>query len=330
VTSLQAPASAAGERVDRYLARELGQSRSRIQRLLRGGLVTAGGSTLKPSHLLRGGETIRYELPPPPPDLPLPEEGPLAILHEDRGLLVVDKQAGLIVHPGSGISGGTLVNRLLHHRPDIAGVGSAQRPGIVHRLDRGTSGVLAVACSEDSYRRLSEAFANRSVRKTYLAVVHGRPRLREGRIDEPIGRHPTVRTRMAVVPLSRGGRSATSLYRLLASTSGLSLLEIRILTGRTHQIRVHCKAIGHPIVGDPTYGEPRWRTLPPALRRPVREFGRPALHAHRLTLPTSDDGATLSFTAPVPQDLHDLCTACGLDHCLPADPEATAATSRPT
>ena len=317
VTRLQAPASAAGERVDVHLARVLDQPRNRVQGLLRRGLVTAGGAALKPSYLLRGGEEIVCRLPPPPPDGPLAEAGPLPVIHEDEDLLVVDKPAGLIVHPGSGVSGGTLVNRLLHRRPGVAGVGSAERPGIVHRLDAGTSGVLAVACSDAAYRRLSRAFAERRVGKTYLATVHGRPEPAEGEVDLPIGRDRAVRTRMAVVDLSRGGRPAVSRYRVLAATPGVSLLELRILTGRTHQIRVHCKAIGHPLVGDPVYGEARWRNLEPSMRRPVREFPRPALHALRLTLPGDDGDPPRTFTAPVPEDLRALCAACGLDRGLP-------------
>lgn len=317
MTSIEAPASAAGERVDVYLARVLDQPRNRVQSLFRRGLVTAGGSPLKPSYVLRGGEEIAYSLPPPPSEQPLAEAGPVSVIHEDEDLLIVDKPAGLIVHPGSGVPGGTLVNRLLHHRPGIAGVGSAERPGIVHRLDAGTSGALAVACNDGAYRRLSRAFAQREVDKVYLAVVYGRPEPPQGEITLPIGRDPAVRTRMAVVSESRGGRPAVSRYRLLAGTAGISLLELRILTGRTHQIRVHCKAIGHPLVGDPTYGEARWRSLGPSMRRPVREFPRPALHALRLTLPGFGGTPSRAFTAQVPEDLQALCRACRLDQGLP-------------
>ena len=276
MNSIEAPASAAGERIDVYLARILDQPRNRVQSLLRRGLVTAGGSALKPSYVLRGGEEIAYRLPPPPSEQPLAEAGPVSVIHEDEDLLIVDKPAGLIVHPGSGVPGGTLVNRLLHHRP-----GHRRRRvrangrGIVHRLDAGTSGALAVACSDAAYRRLSRAFAEREVGKVYLAVVYGRPEPPQGEVALPIGRDPAVRTRMTVVSESRGGRPAVSRYRLLAGTAGVSLLELEILTGRTHQIRVHCKAIGHPLVGDPTYGEARWRNVEPSMRRPLREFARP-------------------------------------------------------
>ncbi len=312
MTSVRAPAAAAGERIDVYLARVLDQPRNRVQRLFRDGLVTTGDSAVKPSYVLRGGEEIACRLRPPAGERPLPETGAVSVIHEDDDLLVVDKPAGLIVHPGSGVAGGTLVNRLLRYRPDIAGVGSAERPGIVHRLDAGTTGVLAVACSDRAYRRLSRAFAERQVDKRYLAVVYGRPDPPERQVDLPIGRDPAVRTRMAVLSPAKGGRSATSRYRVLAEASGVSLLELQILTGRTHQIRVHCKAIGHPLVGDPTYGEARWRGLSPPLRRPLREFGRPALHALQLTLPALSGDATQTFTAPVPTDLRTLCKTCGL------------------
>lgn len=318
-SSIRAPAAAAGERIDRYLARVLDMSRSQVQNLLRAGRVTMNGTPLKASCLLRGGEQLDVRIPPPPPTALTPEAGPLHLLHQDEHLLVVDKPAGLIVHPGSGVRVGTLVNRLLHHHPEIAGVGSAERPGIVHRLDRGTSGALAVARTDTAYRRLSRAFARREVGKLYLAVVYGRPDPAAGPIELPIGRHPAVRTRMAIVPESRGGRPARTRYRVLASGPGVSLLSVELLTGRTHQIRVHCKAIGHPLVGDPVYGEHRWRGLAPALRRPLREFPRPALHARKLTLPALPGTGPASCTAPVPPDLRELCAACRLDSTPPAD-----------
>ncbi len=319
MTSIAAPASAAGERVDVYLARVLDQPRNRVRNLLRRGLVTAGGAPLKPSYVLRGGEEIACRLPPPPSRRPPAETGAVSVIHEDEDLLVVDKPAGLIVHPGSGVSGGTLVNRLLHYRPGIADVGSAERPGIVHRLDVGTSGVLAVAGSDAAYRRLSRAFAERDVDKVYLAVVYGRPEPSRGQIELPIGRDPAVRTRMAVARPGKRGRPAVSRYRLLAESSGVSLMELRILTGRTHQIRVHCKAIGHPLVGDPTYGESRWRNFERALRRPLREFPRPALHALRLTLPAFAGAPRRTFTARPPEDFLTLCQTCRLAQGLPMD-----------
>ena len=317
--STRASAAAAGERIDRYLARVLDLSRSQVQKLLRDGRVTMNGTPLKASYLLRGEERLDLRIPPPRPTTLTPEAGPLRLLHQDRHLLVVDKPAGLIVHPGSGVRSGTLVNRLLHHYPEIAGVGSTERPGIIHRLDKGTSGALAVARTDTAYRRLSRAFAERKIGKLYLAVVYGRPEAATGTIELPIGRHPAVRTRMAIVPESRGGRPARTRYRVLASGPGVSLLSIELLTGRTHQIRVHCKAVGRPLVGDPTYGENRWRGLAPTLRRPLREYPRPALHAWKLTLPALPGTAPTSCTAPVPPDLRELCAACRLASSQPAD-----------
>lgn len=311
--------SATGERIDRYLAKALDLTRSQAQSLLRDGLVTVDGAAVKPSYLLRGEERIDYRIPAPPPAVLESEAEPIRLLHQDEHLLVVDKPAGLVVHPGSGVRSGTLVNRLLHHHPEIASVGSPERPGIVHRLDRGTSGVLAIARTAAAYRRLSRAFAEREVGKVYLAVVYGRPDPQDGTVDLPIGRHPTVRSRMTVIPETRGGRPATTRYRVLATGTGVSLLEIELLTGRTHQIRVHCRAIGHPLVGDPAYGEHRWRHLPPAVRRPLREFPRPALHARTLTLPSIAGAPPVSSTAPVPDDLRALGTACDLASSFPVD-----------
>ena len=316
---LRPPSSAAGERIDRYLAKALDLPRSQVQDLLRDGLVTVNGTGAKPSYLLRGEERIDYRVPPRPHSVLEPEAGPIRRLHQDEHLLVVDKPAGLIVHPGSGVRSGTLVNRLLHHHPEIATVGSPERPGVVHRLDRGTSGVLAIARTDAAYRRLSRAFAEREVGKVYLAVVYGRPDPPNGTIERAVGRHPTVRTRMAIVPEARGGRPATTRYRVLATGIGVSLLELDLLTGRTHQIRVHCKAIGHPLVGDPAYGEQRWRGLPPAVRRPLREFPRPALHARKLTLPSIAGAPPAVSTSPVPGDLRALCAACDLAAGFPAD-----------
>lgn len=322
MNSILAPASATGERIDRYLARALDLTRSQVQNLLRDGRVTLNGTPLKPSYLLRGDERIDYRIPPPRPTGLTPETGPIRLLHQDEHVLVVDKPAGLIVHPGAGIQSGTLVNRLLHHHPEIAGVGSRERPGIVHRLDMGTSGAMAIARTDTAYRRLSRAFAEREVGKLYLAVVYGEPDPATGTIELSIGRHPTVRTRMAIVPESRGGRPATTRYRVLASGTGVSLLEVELLTGRTHQIRVHCKAIRHPLVGDPAYGEQRWHGLSPTLRRSLREFPRPALHARKLTLPSLSGAPPASYTAPVPRDLQELCAACDLASGLPADEPA--------
>ena len=316
---LRAPDDATGERIDRYLARVLDLSRSRVQKLLREGRATVDGTPLKSSYLLRGEERIDLCIPPPRSTTLTPEAGPLDVLHQDEHLVVLDKPAGVVVHPGSGVRSGTLANRLLHHYPEIAAVGSPERPGIVHRLDVGTSGALAIARTDAAYRRLSRAFAEREVGKLYIAFVYGQPEPASGTIELPIGRHPTVRTRMAVVPESRGGRPARTRYAVIASGSGVSLLSVELHTGRTHQIRVHCKAIGRPLVGDPVYGEHRWRDLVPALRRRLREFPRPALHARKLTLPSLAGEPPSSHTAPVPADLRTLGVTCDLASQLPVD-----------
>ncbi len=297
------PASS-GDRLDRALAEHLSASRNQIQQWIRDGRVTVDGAVVdKPSARLEDGQRIAVDVPPPQPSGIEPEEGALRILHQDRDLVVLDKPAGLTVHPGAGRPTGTLVHRLLAHFPDVEGVGGPGRPGIVHRLDKDTSGVLVVARTQAAYRALQAAFASRSVDKRYLAVVYGEPAPAEGEIDAPIGRHPDRRTRMSVRP---DGRPALSRYRTLAAARGVALLEVDIATGRTHQIRVHLKSIHHPIVGDPVYGEARWKGVEPAVRRPLAAFPRPALHAWTIAFDHPTTGARVSFEAPVPDDLRTL------------------------
>ncbi|HEX2163810.1 MAG TPA: RluA family pseudouridine synthase, partial [Thermoanaerobaculia bacterium] len=258
----------------------------------------------KASHALAAGETVECEVPAAAPDDRVePEEGELAVLHADADLLVVDKPAGLTVHPGAGRATGTLVHRLLHRYPELAGVGGPGRPGIVHRLDRDTSGVLVVARTDAAHRALARAFAGRRVDKRYLGIVHGVP-APAGEIDAPIGRHPERRKEMTVRP---DGRPARTRWRVLAAAGGAALLELSIETGRTHQIRVHLKHQRHPLVGDPVYGEPRWKGLRGgAARNALRDFPRPALHAWRLAFPHPATGEEVAFTAPVPEDLREL------------------------
>ena len=210
---------------------------------------------------------------------------------------------GLAVHPGAGRPGGTLANRLLHRYPEIAGIGGPGRPGIVHRLDLDTTGLVAVARSERAYRGLTAAFAARAVAKTYVALVYGSPRPAGGRVEAPIGRDPRDRKRMAV---RADGRPAATGYRSLATVHGISWLELDLETGRTHQIRVHLKALGHPLVGDPIYGEARWKGVESRFRRPLAAFPRPALHAWRLAFDHPGTGERLELEAPVPGDLAEL------------------------
>lgn len=294
----------AGERLDRHLARRLEKPRNQVSRWIADGRVRLGGRSPKPSSTVSAGDVVECDPPEEPVDPGLePEAGELEVLYEDPDLAVVVKAAGVTVHPGAGQRHGTLAHFLLARYPEIADVGGRGRPGIVHRLDKDTSGVMVVARSETAYLRLQEAFAERRVEKTYLAIAYGTPQPGEGEIDLPIARHRSERKKMDV---RRRGRPALSRCRVLASGGGVSLFEVAIETGRTHQIRVHLKAIGHPLVGDPVYGEKRWRGLEGRLRRPLRRFPRPALHAWRLAFAHPVSSERLAFEAPVPEDLRRL------------------------
>ena len=299
----QVPPEAAGERLDRYLAHLLGEPRNQVQRWIHSGWVLLDGRPAKPSATLAGGERLDAEPPPPPPSGIEPEAGELTLLQQDPSLIVVDKPAGLTVHPGAGRASGTLVHRLLARFPEIEGVGGPGRPGIVHRLDKDTSGALVVARTREAYRALQQAFSGRRVEKRYLAVVYGAPEPARGEIASPIGRHPDRRKQMTV---RADGRPALTRYRTVAAASGVALLEIDLATGRTHQIRVHLKSIHHPIVGDPIYGESRWKALPGPVRSALRAFPRPALHAWRLAFEHPATGERIAFEAPVPEDLREL------------------------
>jgi 23S rRNA pseudouridine1911/1915/1917 synthase len=247
-------------------------------------------------------------LPAPQAAVPIAEDIPIAVVHEDRHLLVVDKPAGLVVHPGAGRATGTLVNALLHRVRDLSGIGGVLRPGIVHRLDRGTSGLLVVAKDDASHLALSRQFSGRTVEKEYLAVVLGVPRAKEGTIDVPIGRDPVHRQRMSV--RAPRGRTARSTYRLVEAFDDAALLRVRIATGRTHQIRVHLAALGHPVAGDPTYGgKRRPASGQPETRVALEALTRPALHAARLAFTHPATGERLTFESPLPPDLESLLIA---------------------
>jgi 23S rRNA pseudouridine1911/1915/1917 synthase len=307
--NLSVPEPNAGERLDRFLATaQTDLSRSRLQALIRGGHVQVNGRIARASHRLRGGDSILLALPDPEPESPplAPEARPLAVVHEDEWLMVLDKPAGLVVHPGAGVRTGTLVHALLHHHPAIAGVGGADRPGIVHRLDKDTSGLMVIAKHPRTYRALVQAIAGREVTRVYQALVWGAPHVDSGRIEGAIGRDPRHRKRMAVV--RRGGRPAVTHWRVLERFGSVAtLLEARLETGRTHQIRVHLAWSGHPVVGDPTYRQgkkklslsARERSLAAAL---VEALDRQALHASELELTHPLTGARLRFSAPVPRD----------------------------
>ncbi|MCS6891009.1 MAG: RluA family pseudouridine synthase [Rhodovarius sp.] len=297
----------AGQRADRFLAAAIGSlSRSRVKALIEAGHGRRDGVVLKdPAEPVRPGARYVLEVPPPAPPVPQPQAMPLAILFEDRHLIVLDKPAGLVVHPAPGNWEGTLVHALLAHAEDLPGIGGEIRPGIVHRLDKDTSGVMVVAKTEAAQEGLSRAFAARELERSYLALVYGLPGAAEGEIDAPIGRHPTDRKRMAVV--ARGGKPALTRWRLeRAFGTGAALLRLRLATGRTHQIRVHLAHIGHPVVGDPLYLRripAAAAALPAPARAAALAFPRQALHAASLAFRHPISGQELSFTAPLPADM---------------------------
>ena len=287
---LTVPKAAARLRLDRYLARELTQySRARLQQLIRNGSVTLNGETARPRDLIRSGDEIQLTEPPPEKIDNQPEAIPLDILFEDDDLIVINKPAGLVVHPGAGHREHTLVNALLHHCPSLSGIGGKERPGIVHRLDKETSGCLVVAKNDEAHRRLSLQFAARTVEKIYLALVAGKLRRSAGVIEEKIGRHPVNRQRMSVA--SARGRSAKTEYRVVRSGEKFSVVECRLHSGRTHQIRVHLHHLGHPVLGDKVYA--------PKL---AKNFPRQMLHAWKLGFDHPRSGERKTFEAPVPDD----------------------------
>ncbi|MEM7048118.1 MAG: RluA family pseudouridine synthase [Acidobacteriota bacterium] len=296
------PPAASGERLDRHAAAHLDLPRNRVQGWIASGELTVNGRPSRSSFSLQGGERLSCRIPPPRDDRVVPEPGLLHRIHEDDDLLLLDKPAGQIVHPGAGHHHGTLCNFLLHEYPALAGIGGVGRPGIVHRLDRDTSGILVVAKSDLAYRHLTSAFAERRVEKTYLAVVYGNlPD--SGRFDEPIARHRSRRKEMAV---DAGGRPSRTHFRTLDREPPASVAAIDLETGRTHQIRVHFKHGRFPLVGDPVYGENRWREVRGRRQKLLRQFPRPALHAFRLTFDHPRDGRPVSFEAPLPDDLREL------------------------
>jgi 23S rRNA pseudouridine1911/1915/1917 synthase len=306
VRSLTVDETAAGWRLDRWLARELPeQSRSRLQSLIEAGAVLLEGRPARASSRLRTGQEVVVRIPEPRPAAPRPEDIPLTVVHEDDRLLVIEKPAGLVVHPGAGRAEGTLVNALLHHVRDLSGIGGELRPGIVHRLDKGTSGLMVVAKDDATHRDLARQFAGRTVEKEYLAIVLGVPRARKGVIDSPIGRDPIHRKKMSV--RARRARPARSDYEVVEALDGAALVRVRIHTGRTHQVRVHLASIGYPLAGDALYGGRR--TPPsrlPSSRQALRAFDRPALHAARLAFDHPATGERLAFESALPGDLREL------------------------
>ena len=286
------------ERLDKViLSRHPDFSRSRIEGLVKAGFVTVNGAVAaKAGMKVSPDDEIVVEIPPPVPAVPEPEDISLSVVFEDEDMLVIDKPPGMVVHPAPGHFTGTLVNALLAHCPNLSGIGGVARPGIVHRLDQDTSGLIVVAKTQAAMDSLARAFAShKNVEKTYLAVVHGRPRLDSGRIENLIGRHPVDRKRMAI--LEKGGKLAVTNWRVVSSTGTMSVLECRIETGRTHQIRVHAASLGCPVIGDRTYGKGALdRRLDPV---PPRQM----LHAWKLRLWHPTKGVEMSFEAPPPPDM---------------------------
>ncbi len=302
MTRLQfaADADAAGERLDRFLTAQIpDHSRSQIQRLIADGLVTHSRYTkVKPNSDIRDGDVISVELPEAQPSLAQPEDLPIEILFDDPDVVVVNKPAGMVVHPAAGNPSGTLVNALLHHVKDLSGIGGEVRPGIVHRLDTGTSGVMVVAKNDETHKELARQFHDREVEKEYVALAWGLVQQRK-RINAAIGRDPKNRVKMS----TRAGRARSAVTRVTWSRDlkGVTLVRVAIATGRTHQIRVHLSAIGHPIVGDALYGGVH-RRVPHPLRA-VTKLTRPFLHAERIAFTHPRTKERLEFTAPLPADL---------------------------
>jgi 23S rRNA pseudouridine1911/1915/1917 synthase len=293
----------AGTRLDTYLASQIeGWSRARLQRLIDSEDVLVNGKIAKPSYKLHDGDEIEVELVASPIDVFTPEDIPLDIVYEDDVLMVVNKPAGLVVHPAAGTPSGTLANALAYYFQKLPGTGV--RPGIVHRLGRDTSGLLVVAKTDAALENLSDQFRDRTVYKSYVALVHGRVVSNSGKIDQPLARDPSNRTRMAVV---RAGRNALTLYRVRRAFDRFTLLDVELKTGRTHQIRVHLAWMKHPVVGDETYGGGRDNTIQdPRLRARIRALNRQFLHAEKLGFKHPTTGEFVKFESALPQGLGDL------------------------
>jgi 23S rRNA pseudouridine1911/1915/1917 synthase len=294
-----------GIRLDRCLAvLNPDWTRSRARKLIDDNHVLINNVSGKASTTVHTGDTVVVDEPPPRPLEVEGEDIPLDVIHEDGDLLVINKPAGLVIHPAAGNPSGTLVNALLHHCQDLSGIGGVERPGIVHRLDKDTTGIMVVAKSDRAHLALSIAFRRHTIRKTYLAVCYGTPKTADGVVDAPIDRHPRHRQEMAVVS---EGRSARTLYRVEQELAGTSMVSCHPVTGRTHQIRVHMAHIGHAIVGDPLYAGRQWRNLADQrVQSACRSFPRQALHARRLAFEHPVSKENVEFEAPLPSDLQDL------------------------
>lgn len=291
--------ASAGERLDILIAlRVPGCSRSMAAQIIRDGRVRVADDIRKPGYRVKSGEHISGDIPPPDSISYEPEPILLSIIHEDASILVIDKPAGMVVHPAPGHHTGTLVNAILHHCPDLEGIGGKVRPGIVHRIDKDTSGLLVVAKTASAQTHLAAQFKNRTLQKIYLALVMGRMKTVSGEIDLPIGRHPVDRKKMSIV--SKRNRDARTLWRVKESFDAAALLEIEIKTGRTHQIRVHCSSIQHPVVGDTVYG---YRPPTGLLSLKLKPVSRQMLHAWQMTFTHPETGQIMRLEAPIPADM---------------------------
>ncbi len=295
---LSVEAGQAGKRLDLYLSENIeGLSRTRLQKLIEAGQILVNGAPcIDNNYRVQENDEINISVPPPEKATVEPENIRLDIIFEDKDLLVVNKPRGMVVHPGPGHSGGTLVNALLYYCQDLSGIGGIMRPGIVHRLDKDTSGLLIVAKNDYTHSMLSAALKSRQMRREYLALVHGKVVPRFGKIDVPVGRHPRHRKKMAVV---QGGREAVTSYSVLKYYERHSLLRLKLQTGRTHQIRVHLAYLGYPVVGDLTYSTASLSDLPEELAAPH------ALHARRIVFNHPRSGKQLEFSAPLPADFRE-------------------------
>ena len=296
-----------GRRLDQFLSEtNLKLSRSQAKNLIQKHLISLNQKPAKPSAHVKIGDIVSGILPQPEPLSLKPEPIPLTILYEDSSIIVVDKSSGMVVHPAYGNPSGTLVNALLYHCKDLAGINGVLRPGIVHRLDKDTSGVMVVAKDDEAYHHLAKQFKNRSVKKVYRAIVYGRVSRDEGLVDSDIGRHPSERKRMST--RTKRGRPAITRWMKVEELDGATLLEIFPQTGRTHQIRVHLSSIGHPILGDPLYGR---KGRPGAIHDPVlrecaKRLNRQALHAQRLEFTHPRTGERAQFVSPMPRDMEEV------------------------
>ena len=292
------------ERLDQFISRSAEQmTRSTAQRLIEAGMVTVDGTPCKSSHKLTGNERVFVRIPPAAPAVPVPEEIPLEILYEDHDVVVINKPAGMVVHPGAGNPSGTLVNALLAHCTDLSGIGGEIRPGIVHRLDKDTSGVLVVAKNDVAHHHLSQQFSRHTIKRVYVALVYGAMKAEKGRIEGAIGRHPSNRQKMSGA--SRRGKHAVTHWQVIERFPGFSLLKLKLETGRTHQIRVHLSEAGHPLVGDPVYGGAgrlsSVKNIP--LRETIRRFERQALHARIIGFIHPTSGAYMEYETDLPADM---------------------------